>query len=100
MQQIKSSLDAGITFYTKDGDKRIQESVPVTAANPVHLRLSREELNSRAIKEAQRLYPNIKFHFNRPIEHVDLARQAVQVAMPDLGRHVEVNTFAIKALRV
>ena len=59
---------------------------------PIVLRVFRDEIGRQLIDEAQRLYPDaIKFHFNCPVEAVDLDQQTVSVLKgntPQVSRYV------------
>ena len=51
------------------------------------LRVFRDEIGRQLIDEAQRLYPNaIKFHFNCPVDAVDLDQQKVRLAEGDASQ--------------
>lgn len=73
-------LTAGLKFFKKNGKPLRSESVAVTA-DPVHIRALREEVTWHVINEAQRLHPEINFHFNAQIQKVDLAQQCVHVPL-------------------
>ena len=72
---LRSAAD--ITFYGFKGQVLHSLTRPVVDP-PEVLRVFRDEIGRQLIDEAQRLYPDaIQFHFNCPIEVVDLAKQTV-----------------------
>ena len=66
-------------MYKADGTQLRSMKVPVTE-DPPCVRAFRDELALWCIKEAQRQYPQaIDFHFNSPIQSVNLNRQIAHV---------------------
>lgn len=54
--------------------------IPVTDP-PTNLRVFRDEIARQLIDEAQRLFPDtIEFHFNSPVQAVDIDKQTVAVS--------------------
>ena len=78
-QDSVAACAAEAAIYKADGSTLRSFSMPVKE-NPQCVRVFRDEIALCIIKAAQRLYPEaIHFHFNTPIEKVDLDTQAVYV---------------------
>lgn len=55
-------------------------TIPVTEP-PTNLRVFRDEIARQLINEANRLFPDtIEFHFNSPVQAVDIDKQTVTVS--------------------
>ncbi len=71
---------AEANMYKADGTTMRSARIPITQ-DPQCVRAFRDEIALCIIDEAKRLLPNaIEFHFNTPIQKVDLDRQTAHVS--------------------
>lgn len=83
---------AETTFYGAKGQV-LRTFTTSVEDPPTVLRVFRDEIGRQLIDEAQRLYPDaIKFHFNCPIEAVDLDQQTVSVLK---GKTSQVSIYVL-----
>ena len=73
---------AEAAIYKANGHISVAQRIPVTE-DAQSVRAFRDEVALHVIQEAERMFPEtIQFHFNAPIQHIDLNRQLVTHASP------------------
>ena len=82
---------AEATWYKPNGQVQKSTRIPVTD-EPQSVRAFRDEIALLVVKEAQRQFPQaVNFHFNTPVNKIDLKQQTVSTSLAGSSTTTEVH---------